>query len=160
MTALPTLEFRRLGAGDAVPLAIFFSTLSKRGDDRFFHPHPFTAEEAARLCRYAGRDLYYVAAAGEGVLAYGLLRGWDQGYEIPSLGIAVHPEARGAGLGRAFMAFLHAAAAARRAPRVRLKVYPDNTPARTLYERLGYRFEGETDGQLVGLLHLGETARG
>lgn len=160
MTALPALEFRRLGRDDEAPLADFFATLSKRGDDRFFHPHPFTADEAARLCRYAGRDLYYVATAGGRVLAYGILRGWDEGYEVPSLGIAVHPEARGAGLGRAFMAFLHAAAAARRAPRVRLKVYPDNTPARTLYERLGYRFEGETNGQLVGHLPLGEAALG
>jgi len=39
-----------------------------------------------------------------------MLRGWDEGYETPSLGIAVHPDARGLGLARTFMGFLHAAA--------------------------------------------------
>lgn len=153
MTEYPVLEFRRLGPGLEGGLAAFFSDLRAAGDDRFFHPHPFTAEEAARICRYAGRDLYYAAVADR-VLGYGLLRGWDEGYDVPSLGIAVHPAARGTGIARALMHFLHAAAAARGAPRVRLKVYPGNTAALRLYERLGYAFAGESNGQLVGALSL------
>jgi ribosomal protein S18 acetylase RimI-like enzyme len=149
----PVLEFRRLTPGLEAGLAAFFSDLRAAGDDRFFHPHPFTAEEAARICGYAGRDLYFAAVAGR-VLGYGLLRGWDEGYEVPSLGVAVHPTARGTGLARAFMHYLHAAAAVRRAPRVRLKVYHGNVAARRLYERLGYVFGGESNGQLVGVLSL------
>jgi ribosomal protein S18 acetylase RimI-like enzyme len=153
MTPLPALEFRLLSPALEAGLAAFFADLSGAGDARFFHPHPFTAAEAGRLCSYTGRDLYYAAVADR-VLGYGLLRGWDEGYQVPSLGIAVHPAARGAGIARAFMHFLHAAAAARGAPRVRLKVYPGNTAARRLYERLGYVFEGESHGQLVGLFNL------
>jgi ribosomal-protein-alanine N-acetyltransferase len=148
------LEFRRIAPSLRPGLIAFFDELADRGDDRWFHPHPFTAGEAARLCAYEGRDLYYAAAAGESIQAYGMLRGWDEGYAVPSLGIAVHPDARGRGLARAFMAFLHAAAAMRGAKRVRLKVYPDNTPARRLYERLGYHLEPTADGQLLGLLDL------
>lgn len=153
MTDLAILEFRRLAPDLTAGLAAFFADLAAAGDDRFFHPHPFTAAEAARLCVYAGRDLYYAAVADR-VLAYGMLRGWDEGYQVPSLGIAVHPAARGTGVARAFMHFLHAAAAARRAPRVRLKVYPGNTAAKKLYDRLGYAFDGESNGQLVGVLRL------
>jgi ribosomal-protein-alanine N-acetyltransferase len=159
MSDRPPLEFVRLAPGHQPGLAEFFAALTEAGDDRLFHPHPFDAETAARLCRYAGRDLYYVATAGR-VLAYGMLRGWDEGYEVPSLGIAVHPATRRSGIGRAFMGFLHAAAAARGAPRVRLKVYPDNAAARTLYERLGYVFSGESAGQWVGTLSLGARADG
>ncbi len=72
--------------------------LAARGDGRWFHPHPLTAVEAARPCAYDGRDLYYAAVTGDAVVAYGLLRGWDEGYAVPSLGIAVHPAARGLGL--------------------------------------------------------------
>jgi GNAT superfamily N-acetyltransferase len=150
----PVLEFRRLGPALEAGLAGLFAGLAAAGDDQFFHPHPFTPAEAARLCRYAGRDLYYAAVAGDRVLAYGMLRGWDEGYAVPSLGIAVHPAARGTGVAAAFMHFLHAAAAARRAPRVRLKVYPGNVKAKKLYDRLGYVFDGESHGQLVGVLHL------
>ena len=154
MNDLTGLEFRRLDPTLGAGLAAFFGTLTARGDDRWFHPHPLTPGEAERLCAYRGGDLYYAAAAGGRVLAYGLLRGWDEGYAVPSLGVAVHPDARGAGLARAFMSFLHAAAAVRGAERVRLRVYPDNAPARRLYERLGYRLEPAADGQLLGHLQL------
>ena len=52
------LEFTRLKPADEVALADFFAALTACGDDRFFHPHPFTAPEAARVCRLEGRDLY------------------------------------------------------------------------------------------------------
>jgi [ribosomal protein S18]-alanine N-acetyltransferase len=153
MTDFPVLEFRRLSPALESGLAAFFADLTAAGDDRYFHPHPFTAAEAARLCLYAGPDLYYAAVADR-VLGYGLLRGWDEGYSVPSLGIAVHPAARGTGIAGAFMHFLHSAAAARRAPKVRLKVYSGNTAAKRLYERLGYEFAGESRGQLVGYFTL------
>jgi ribosomal-protein-alanine N-acetyltransferase len=158
MSDFTHLEFRRLAPALRPGLIALFDELADRGDERWFHPHPLTAGEAARLCAYEGRDLYYAAVAGESVLAYGLLRGWDEGYAVPSLGIAVHPEARGHGLARAFMGFLHAAASLRGAKRVRLKVYPDNAAARRLYERLGYRLEPADDGQLLGLLDLDKGA--
>jgi ribosomal protein S18 acetylase RimI-like enzyme len=113
-----------------------------------------TDEEAKKLCGYSGRNLYYVACVGTAVLAYGLLRGWDEGYEIPSLGIAIHPEARGQGLARPFMAFLHAAAKARGATKVRLTVYTENRRAVELYRRMGYQFEAKNDRELVGMLVL------
>ena len=81
----------------------FFQALIERGDDKFFHPHPLTADQAHSISRHDGRDCYCVAATVGRVLAYGMLRGWDEGYQIPSLGIALHPDARGTGLARAFM---------------------------------------------------------
>jgi ribosomal protein S18 acetylase RimI-like enzyme len=128
-----------------------------QGDDRWFHPHPFTAEHAAYLAGYQGRDLYYVATQSELVLAYGMLRGWDEGYEVPSLGIAVHARARGTGLARTFMQFLHSAARFQGAPRVRLRVYPENTAARRLYESLGYQFQPGADHQLLGFFEFAKT---
>ena len=154
MNPNPVLEFRRL-APDLLPgLTAFFGSMIANKDDEFFHPHPFTAEKAAELCGFAGKDLYLVAACAGEVLAYGLLRGWDEGYAIPSLGIAVQPAARGTGLGTAFMRYLHAAAANRGAKSIRLKVYPHNTIAKALYEKLGYRPAGETDGQVLYTLTL------
>jgi ribosomal-protein-alanine N-acetyltransferase len=152
------LEFCR--AADAAALADFFAALVAAGDDRFFHPHPFTNADARRVCAHAGRDLYLVATDAGRVVAYGLLRGWDAGFDVPSLGIAVHPNERGSGVARAFMHYLHAAARRHGAPRVRLKVYPDNLAARTLYESLGYVFtEKAADGQLIGLLDLSRRCR-
>ena len=150
------LEFRRLGP-DLVPgLRSFFRTLASDPASALFHPHPFTDGEADRICAYAGKDLYLAATVSGDVRAYGLLRGWDEGYSIPSLGIAVHPSARGTGLGAAFMKYLHAVAAARGATTIRLKVYAHNLRAKALYERLGYIAAGETDGQLLYTLTFGK----
>lgn len=148
------LEFRIVDKALEQPLAEFFRALRRAGDDRYFHPHPFTDEEAKRLAQYLGKDLHYVLVEDDEVLGYGMLRGWDEGYEVPSLGIVIHPAVRGMGLGKLFMHFLHAAARRRGASKVRLKVYPDNTNAVALYKGLGYTFQAEEAGQLVGFIDL------
>lgn len=148
------LEFRRVSPDLVAGLGDLFGALRDGGDERFFHPHPLTADEAARLGAYAGRDLYYAAVDGGEVAAYAMLRGWDEGYAVPSLGIAVRPSARGTGLARAFMHFLHAAARRRAAPRVRLKVYRANAGALALYRSLGYVFDDDGGDELVGTVAL------
>lgn len=148
------LECRLLSPEWEESLIEFFGVLALSGADTYFHPHPLTDEEARRRCYYVGRDLYYVLAAGKQILGYGMLRGWDEGYERPSLGIVVHPAMRGQGLGRTLMSFLHAAARLRGARQIRLKVFPDNASAVRLYRSLGYEFSDEEAGQLVGVLSL------
>lgn len=151
---LAPLECRSLSPEWKEPLSVFFCVLEQAGDDGHFHPHPLSAGEAERRVHYDGKDLYYVLVEGREVLAYGMLRGWDEGYEVPSLGIAVHPLVRGIGLGRAFMHFLHAAARRKGARKVRLKVHPDNVGAVKLYEDLGYAFQTREAGQIVGIVEL------
>jgi ribosomal-protein-alanine N-acetyltransferase len=148
------MEFRRLSPQWADAVADFFAALRISGEERQFHPHPLTADKAQELAAKPGRDLYYLLVEGHRALAYGMLRGWDEGYEIPALGIAVHPDERRSGLGRAMMQFLHAAARRQGAKRIRVKVYPDNEAAIRLYRSVGYRFEGKDGGQLVGYLDL------
>lgn len=135
-------------------LATFFERLIASGGDRFFHPHPLTLDEAQRRTHYAGRDLYCVLLTGSEVVGYGMLRGWDEGFVVPSLGIALDSAYRGRGYGRLLMEFLHVAARDRGATRVRLKVHEDNVPALELYRSLGYVFAPPENGELIGILEL------
>ena len=148
------LEIRLLSPEWEHALARFFSGL--RGPaEAHFHPHPFTDETAKQLAHYRGEDLYYVLVDGGTVLAYGMLRGWDEGYEIPSLGIAVDSHHRGRGFGELLMHFLHSAARMKGAEKIRLKVYKDNLSACDLYRKLGYQLEENgPEEQLVGILVL------
>lgn len=134
-----------------------------RPDANIFHPHDMTFATADRL-RWKN-DIYAIAVLeytpdvwtdpGRRAIAYGMLRGWDAGFSIPSLGVAVHPDHRGVGLGRAMVDYLHSCARLRGAPAVRLKVYPYNERARQFYTSLGYQWRpGLEQGQLVGLLDL------
>jgi ribosomal protein S18 acetylase RimI-like enzyme len=147
--------FTLLHRGLQDALTRLFVELGDSGAAAHFHPHPFSPEEAEVRCRYAGPDCYLAAVAGGEVLGYGMLRGWEAGFEVPSLGIALARRAEGLGIGRAMMEALHDEARRRGAARVRLRVHPDNARALRLYRRLGYEFAAELDrGQLVGILRL------
>jgi len=139
-----------VGPADEAILAEIFADI----DETFFRPHPFTRDEAGRIAGQAGRDAYALLVEDGRPVAYGMLRGWDEGYAVPSLGIAVRTSAQGRGLGRLMMAHLHAEAGRRGATVVRLRVHPDNLRARRLYESLGYAYTGEDRGELVMLVSL------
>ncbi len=121
-------------------LANLFCVLKNNGDDLFFHPHPLTHEEAKKKAEYLGNDLYFVMKYRGDVVGYGMLRGWDEGYPLPSLGIAVHPSARNQGFARQFIQFLHQQARERGASKVRLTVDQSNEKAIRLYKKEGYIF--------------------
>ena len=148
--------FRRLTPRYAHELVSFLGRLADAGDDRLFHPHPFTADAVATIAAPGGRDEYVVVTAGrEGpVVAYGMLRGWQEGFAVPSLGIAVDRQWRGLGVGRRLVAHLHAVAASRGASAVRLKVYRENTRAFALYRSLGYEFQPHSEHEWLGVISL------
>lgn len=135
-------------------LTQFFRDVVVAKDDAYFHPHPLTFDMAEKIATYRGKDLYYLQIKSNKVVGYAMLRGWDKGYEIPSVGIVIHPDFQNQGLGREFVEFLHNQARLKGADRIRLKVYPNNVRAMNLYEKMGYSFTNEENGQLVGYCYL------
>ena len=135
-------------------LVRLFDALKAQSDDQSFHPHPLTRERAEQIATYKGQDLYYVQLSREKVVGYGMLRGWDEGYDIPSLGITIHPEKRARSLAKHFMIFLHAEAKNKGASKVRLKVYSDNIKAIGLYKSLGYDFINKEGDSYIGYIGL------
>ena len=150
------LHCRRLTARHVHDLLAFLTRLAAAGDGRWFHPHPFTREAVEQLAAPGRGDEYHVWTAGRNgpVVAYGMLRGWDEAYTMPSLGIAVDPQYRGQGIGRRLITHLHVIAAARGAGTVRLKVDRSNTTAIALYRSFGYEFRPFSDQEWLGLVNL------
>lgn len=137
-------ELVRLVPRAVGPLHAMLRAIEAAGEAEWFRPHPFTAAYLESLCAERVADLHYVLLFDDTALAYGLLRGWDEGFDVPSLGIAVHPEHRGTGLGAVMMHFLHGAARLRGSPRIRLRVNRYNEVAASLYRGMGYRFDNPT----------------
>lgn len=154
MRDLP-LEISALVSRHADALAEFFETVRKDGSEAFFHPHAMSREAAFERAAYVGSDSYFVMTRGSTIVGYGMLRGWDEGYDTPSLGLVIHPDYRGKGLGGLLMNFLHVAAALRGAKEVLLHVDQGNEVAIKLYQSLGYRLAGATNrDDFVGRLTL------
>jgi len=148
------IEYVAVSPSWAKKLAQFFNDIVANKDNEYFHPHPFTYDAAKKIAAYEGNDLYFVQIKDNEITGYGILRGWDAGYSIPSLGIVIHPSFRNQGLGREFMRFLHKQARSKDAAKVRLKVYSNNAGALQFYESLGYFFTDEENGQLIGYYEL------
>jgi ribosomal-protein-alanine N-acetyltransferase len=132
----------------------FFIALRSSNSNDYFYPHPLDDISANQKANYTGQDLYYILVEKNRILGYGMLRGWDEGYSIPSLGIAILPEERGSGLAKLFMKFLHMVARRRGSERVRLKVHKNNVIAKSLYEKLGYQFIDQERDQLIGIFQF------
>jgi ribosomal-protein-alanine N-acetyltransferase len=151
-------------------LAKYFKALVDNGDTKWFRPFELTDEQAAYLCNTETKDKFYflegrdlISKKNEYVVSqnvyyqyylsiivgFGMLRGWNQGYDVPSLGISIHPDWRAKGLGRKFMNLLHKQAIKCGASKVRLSVYPDNTTAITLYNSMGYGIIDVKEGQTI-----------
>ncbi len=153
------IAVRPLRRTDGPLLTQFLKEVAAAGVTGEFHPHPFDAATAERLCAYRGKDWYAIGVVGAqrqwSMAGYIMLRGWDEGFLIPSLGICVHPNWQGLGLGRLLTQAAISVARLRKSPAVRLKVYPANARALGLYRSLGFLFSGESErGQLVGFLSL------
>jgi ribosomal protein S18 acetylase RimI-like enzyme len=151
------LETHRLGTDDGAALGTFFSILSQDPEvGRFFHPHPLSADYARSLCgELAGRrDRYYLTFFRGRPVAYSMLRGWDEGFAVPSFGGSVHPHLRGAGLGRLLLAHAASEAKAAGASRLRLTVYKTNVRALGLYAKFGFIFTDKNEKESIGLLDL------
>jgi GNAT superfamily N-acetyltransferase len=152
---------RVLRPGDADELGDLFVELAGDPASVHFHPHPLTRDEARRIARRAGirDDIYFVAAADGRIVGYGMLRGWDEGYAVPSFGVAVAVDRRGEGIGRRLLQWAIAAARERGAERMILKVHVTNVGARHVYETEGFVFEPAPgpDGQVRAALDLRES---
>jgi len=142
------------GMEQSEALASFFDLLRSAGDERFFHPHELTKAAAKEICRYSGKDYYCLMIRNDDIVAYGMLRGWDEGYEVPSLGIAVSPLFRSIGAGRVLLEFLHLVAKLRNCSEIMLKVDKENHKAFELYRSFGYRFQDHASEILSGRIEL------
>jgi len=134
--------------------AELFYEISHDHSATMFRPHSLDRQHAYEMSWDS--DVYVLAIdITDRAFAYGILRGWDEGYDIPSLGIAVCRAARGTGIARLMMQHLHVCARLRGATAVRLRVHPDNEVAIGLYRSMGYQFRPDPeDGQHVALLDL------
>jgi ribosomal-protein-alanine N-acetyltransferase len=142
--------FRRLGPDDLDALTTLFEENALPEVTSTFDPFPLTEGSAQELLR-PGRDDRFYGAFDEGrLVAFSMLRGWDDGYEVPSFGIFVDARSQGDGIGGRLTEWTIEQARLADAPSVRLSVYGSNERAIHLYSRLGFEVESRTDVERDG----------
>lgn len=82
------VEFAPIRREHTSALAQLLVALDRMGDGQNFHPHPLDTLTADRIANHVGADYYCVGFTAAGLVSYGMLRGWDEGYDVPSAGLA------------------------------------------------------------------------
>lgn len=85
--------------------------------------------------------MYWGLYGGERMIGFFMLRGWDAGYEVPSLGALYDEEYRGFGLMALTVELAKVICLLRGAKQVMYKAHPDNIPSRSAL-RLGFTEAG------------------
>jgi GNAT superfamily N-acetyltransferase len=133
------LAFESVGPEHADALIALFERNSIPAVLETFDPFALTPGEARRIALEPRQDGYYVVLRGRDPLGLSMLRGFDEGYEVPSFGIFIDHASQGRGIGRRLTAWTIDRARLRGCEAVRLSVYADNVAARGLYASLGFR---------------------
>ncbi len=122
---------------------------------RFFYA--FNDDEAAlrEILEAAVKDVYSGVFWQEKMIGVFFLRGWDEGYEVPSFGVLIDDEFRGGKLMRLTLDTAKDISRLSGAKRLMAKIHPDNMSPRGA-RRLGLHQTGaeEATGNLIYHLEL------
>src|SRR5512143_193637 len=80
---------RPIEEADYEGLATFFRDNNRPEITRYFRPFPLTPNSAYQITTTKHLDRSYVAVQDGEIVALCMLRGWDEGYATPSLGVLV-----------------------------------------------------------------------
>jgi glycosyltransferase involved in cell wall biosynthesis/ribosomal protein S18 acetylase RimI-like enzyme len=127
--------FRELGTDDLGPLTRLLAANDDPSITATFDPFGMTPETARKIALKPRRDRFYGAYVDGELAGLSMLRGWDDGYDVPSFGIFVDGAAQNQGLGASLTDFTLEQARMIGCESVRLSVYASNRIAHKMYER-------------------------
>jgi ribosomal protein S18 acetylase RimI-like enzyme len=134
MGPVTPLVIREVAPADAgAVVALWRAVFPEYGDPS--RPQRDPAQSVARKLAH-GDGLFWLAER-DGRVVGSAMAGWD-GHRGWLYSVGVHPEARGAGVGRALVAEAERALRALGCPKVNLQILSGNGPAREFWRRLGY----------------------
>lgn len=136
-----TLSFAKLTEEHASTLFMLFKSAPSEYSKWFV---PFKIEEVAihSMLKRAERDRYEGMFLEGELAGFYMLRGFDEGFTVPSYGVWVAPQYSGLGLATQSLSHVIAACRANGVSELMLKVHPQNTVAKKLYESFGFEQSG------------------
>ena len=151
------LHIRLVRSEDCGALIQFLEENDRPEVTRYFNPFPLDRATAQRICLNGQLDRYIVALLKGRIVGLSMLRGWNEGFEVPSFGILIDRSNTQHGIGRRLMEFTLTEARKKGCRSVRLSVHASNKRAVSLYSSLGFveltrepvRVSGEPDVKIV-----------
>jgi len=138
MTSIKSVEIKEL-TPDHAP--IFSEKLSKEGGDYLKYFIPFTEYSETfikKILSEKKHDKYFGLFVKDEIVGFYMLRGFDSGYEIPSYGVWISSNYANKGLSKLTLYHAFSVCKLNNIKTLMLKVHPENTIAKKLYEKFGF----------------------
>lgn len=120
---------------------------------RYFTPFAYDEKTIRGILTGAKLDVYLGLFSEKYLVGLAMLRGWDEGYAIPAVGIFVDESYQGRGFASAGLATLIAICRLRSCGKVMAKVYLGNDRAQRFFLDRGFQFHSISADNKVLLFH-------
>lgn len=135
------VEIKELKTIDALNLSALILSAPK-DYTKYFTPFSFEEDSIKKLINNAIKDKYFGIFVDEFLVGFYMLRGFDEGFEIPSYGVWISEKFSGMGLSKVTLEHAITFCKMHNIKKVMLKVHPENIVAKNIYEKFGFKQEG------------------
>jgi RimJ/RimL family protein N-acetyltransferase len=109
---------------------------------KHFIPFDFSESSIKKILSEKKLDKFYGLYSQKELIGYYMLRGIDAGFEIPSYGVWISSSYANKGLSTLTLYHAFSFCKINKIKTLMLKVHPDNSTAKNLYEKLGFKQTG------------------
>ncbi|HRR06157.1 MAG TPA: GNAT family N-acetyltransferase [Victivallales bacterium] len=121
----------------------------------FFNPFEFDKENLISLVLSSKLDYYFLMIYNHKIVGFFMIRGFDEGFDIPSYGVWIHPDYNNKGLAKLSLSYTISLLKLKSKNKVMLKVHPSNLAAKKIYESSGF-YLSHTDEKNKNLVYYRE----
>jgi RimJ/RimL family protein N-acetyltransferase len=112
---------------------------------KYFTPFSFEEDSIKKIINNAVNDKYFGIFINDELIGFYMLRGFDEGFEVPSYGVWISDKFSGLGLSKLTLQHAITFCKINNIKKIMLKVHPENIIAKSIYEAFGFKQEGFDD---------------
>ncbi len=135
------LEIKRLNINQSEELANLLIGSEKKYS-QYFIPFSFDLETISEVLSKAIKDQIYGIYVEDNLVGFYMLRGFDEGYSVPSYGVWISKKYSNKGLSTFTLQHAISFCKLNSIRKIMLKVHPDNITAKHIYEKYGFKQTG------------------
>lgn len=143
-------ELHEIGAQDFDVLKKFFRENDVTEITQTFTAFPLNEQTAEIIACHDHLDKYFLLFEQSNPVGFSMLRGYDEGYSVPSFGVFIDHRQLGKGLGKMLLKLTVDEAVRTGSDKVRLSVYKSNSGAVKIYSDFGFQVIDEEPIELHG----------
>ena len=138
------VEIQELQSDHASALSVLILN-SPKDHTKYFTPFSFEEDSIKKIINDAVNDKYFGIFINDELVGFYMLRGFDEGFEVPSYGIWISDKFSGLGLSKLTLQHAITFCKLNGLKKIMLKVHPENTIAKNIYENFGFKQAGIDD---------------